>query len=42
MKNLIEEREHLRAKLVLEGLSNLEMTRLAVINNKLNEAPIYY
>jgi hypothetical protein len=42
MKNLIEEREHLRAKLVLEGLSNLEMTRLAVINNKLNEAPIDY
>ena len=42
MKNLIEEREHLRAKLVLEGLSNLEMTRLAVINTKLNEAPIDY
>jgi hypothetical protein len=42
MKNLIEEREHLRAKLVLEGLSNLEMTRLAIINNKLNEAPIDY
>jgi hypothetical protein len=42
MKNLIEEREHLRAKLVLEGLSNLEMTRLATINTKLNEAPIDY
>ena len=42
MKNLIEEREHLRAKLVLDGLSNLEMTRLAVINTKLNEAPIDY
>jgi hypothetical protein len=42
MKNLIEEREHLRAKLVLEGLSNLEMTRLAAINTKLNEAPIDY
>jgi hypothetical protein len=42
MKKLIEEREHLRAKLVLEGLSNLEMTRLAVINTKLNEAPIDY
>jgi len=42
MKNLIEEREHLRAKLVLEGLSSLEMTRLATINTKLNEAPIDY
>ena len=42
MKNLIKEREHLRAKLVLEGLSNLEMTRLAAINTKLNEAPIDY
>jgi hypothetical protein len=28
--------------LVLEGLSNLEMTRLATINTKLNEAPIDY
>jgi hypothetical protein len=37
-----EEREHLRAKLVLEGLNDLEMTRLASINTKLNEAPIDY
>ena len=37
-----EEREHLRAKLVLEGLNDLEMTRLASINAKLNEAPIDY
>jgi hypothetical protein len=39
---LKEEREHLRAKLVLEGLNDLEMTRLASINAKLNEAPIDY
>ena len=39
---LKEEREHLRAKLVLEGLNDLEMTRLASINTKLNEAPIDY
>jgi len=39
---LKEEREHLRAKLVLEGLNDLEMTRLASINSKLNEAPIDY
>ena len=39
---LKEEREHLRAKLVLEGLNDIEMTRLASINTKLNEAPIDY
>ena len=39
---LKEEREHLRTKLVLEGLNDLEMTRLASINTKLNEAPIDY
>lgn len=42
MKNLIEQRDHLRAKLVLEGLTNKEMDRLASINSKLNEAPIDY
>ena len=42
MKNLIEQRDHLRAKLVMEGLTEKEMDRLASINSKLNEAPIDY
>ena len=42
MKHLTEQRDHLRAKLVLEGLTEKEMTRLAQINSKLNEAPIDY
>jgi len=42
MKNLLEERDHLRAKLVLEGLTDREMDRLAKINTNLNEAPIDY
>ena len=42
MKNLIKERELLRTKLVLEGLSDAEMTRLAEISGSLNEAPIDY
>lgn len=42
LNTLKKEREHLRVKLVLEGLNNLEMNRLASISNKLNEAPIDY
>ena len=42
MKHLTEQRDHLRAKLVLEGLTEKEMNRLAQINSKLNEAPIDY
>ncbi len=45
MKNLNtlkKEREHLRAKLVLEGLNDVEMNRLASISTRLNEAPIDY
>jgi len=41
-KHLLEEKNLLRAKLVLEGLSDKEMDRLATINSKLNEAPIDY
>ena len=41
-KYLLEEKKLLRAKLVLEGLSDKEMDRLASINAKLNEAPIDY
>jgi hypothetical protein len=41
-KHLLEEKNLLRAKLVLEGLSDNEMDRLATINSKLNEAPIDY
>jgi hypothetical protein len=42
LNTLKNERKHLRAKLVLEGLSNVEMNRLASISTKLNEAPIDY
>ena len=42
LNTLKKEREHLRAKLVLEGLNNVEMNRLASISTKLNEAPIDY
>jgi hypothetical protein len=42
LNTLKKEREHLRAKLVLEGLNNVEMNRLASISNRLNEAPIDY
>jgi hypothetical protein len=42
LNTLKNEREHLRAKLVLEGLNNFEMNRLASISNRLNEAPIDY
>ena len=42
LNTLKKEREHLRAKLVLEGLNNLEMNRLASISARLNEAPIDY
>lgn len=42
MKRITEERDHLRAKLVLEGLSNAEMNRLARLSSKINEAPIDY
>jgi hypothetical protein len=42
LNTLKKEREHLRVKLVLEGLNNFEMNRLASINTKLNEAPIDY
>jgi hypothetical protein len=41
-RHLLEEKKLLRAKLVLEGLSDKEMNRLATINSKLNEAPIDY
>lgn len=42
LNTLKNEREHLRAKLVIEGLNNVEMNRLASISTKLNEAPIDY
>jgi hypothetical protein len=42
MKKLIEQRDELRVKLVLEGLSNAEMNRLAKLSSKINEAPIDY
>lgn len=42
LNTLKKEREHLRAKLVLEGLNNVEMNRLASISTKLNESPIDY
>jgi hypothetical protein len=42
LNTLKNEREHLRAKLVLEGLNNFEMNRLASISTRLNEAPIDY
>jgi hypothetical protein len=42
LNTLKKEREHLRAKLVLEGLNNVEMNRLASISSRLNEAPIDY
>jgi len=42
LNTLINEREHLRAKLVLDGLNNVEMNRLASISTKLNEAPVDY
>ena len=42
LNTLKNEREHLRVKLVLEGLNNVEMNRLASISTKLNEAPIDY
>ena len=42
LNTLKKEREHLRAKLVLEGLNNVEMNRLASISTKLNETPIDY
>ena len=42
LNTLINEREHLRAKLVLEGLNNVEINRLASISTKLNEAPVDY
>jgi hypothetical protein len=42
LNTLKKEREHLRAKLVLEGLNNFEMNRLASISTRLNEAPIDY
>jgi hypothetical protein len=42
LNTLKKERENLRVKLVLEGLNNFEMNRLASINTKLNEAPIDY
>ena len=42
LNTLKKEREHLRAKLVLEGLNNVEMNRLASISTRLNEAPIDY
>ena len=42
LNTLKNERKHLRAKLVLEGLNNVEMNRLASISNRLNEAPIDY
>ena len=42
LNTLKNERKHLRAKLVLEGLNNVEMNRLASISTKLNEAPIDY
>ena len=42
LNTLKNEREHLRAKLVLEGLNNVEMNRLASISTRLNEAPIDY
>jgi hypothetical protein len=42
LNTLKNERKHLRTKLVLEGLSNVEMNRLASISTKLNEAPIDY
>jgi hypothetical protein len=41
-RHLLEEKKLLRAKLVLEGLSDKEMDRLATISSKLNEAPIDY
>ena len=42
LNTLKNEREHLRVKLVLEGLNNVEMNRLASISARLNEAPIDY
>ena len=42
LNTLKKEREHLRAKLVLEGLNNVEINRLASISTRLNEAPIDY
>ena len=42
LNTLKKEREDLRVKLVLEGLNNVEMNRLASISTKLNEAPIDY
>ena len=42
LNTLKNERKHLRAKLVLEGLNNVEMNRLASISTRLNEAPIDY
>jgi hypothetical protein len=42
LNTLKKERENLRVKLVLEGLNNVEMNRLASISTKLNEAPIDY
>ena len=42
LNTLKKEREHLRVKLVLEGLNNVEINRLASISNRLNEAPIDY
>ena len=42
LNTLKKEREHLRTKLVLEGLNNVEMNRLASISTRLNEAPIDY
>lgn len=42
LNTLKKEREHLRSKLVLEGLNNVEMNRLASISSRLNEAPIDY
>jgi hypothetical protein len=41
-KILKEEQNLLRTKLVIEGLSEYEMNRLASINTKLSEAPIDY
>ena len=42
VNRLKSERKLLRSKLVISGLNNYEMTRLAILNNKINEAPIDY
>ena len=42
VNRLKSERKLLRSKLVISGLNNYEMTRLAILNNKINEDPIDY